>query len=29
MPKVKKILDDYFKASKIELGQHLNGKQII
>ena len=25
MPKVKKILDEYFKASKIELGQHLNG----
>ena len=25
MPRVKKTLDDYFKSSKIELGQHLNG----
>lgn len=29
MPKVKKTLDDYFKSSKIELGQHLNGKKRI
>ena len=25
IPKVKKILDDYFKSSNLELGQHLNG----
>ena len=25
IPKVKKILDDYFKSSDLELGQHLNG----
>jgi len=25
IPKVKKILDDYFKPSNLELGQHLNG----
>ena len=25
MPRVKKTLDEYFKSSKIELGQHLNG----
>ena len=27
MPRVKKILDDYFKAAKLELGQHLNGDE--
>ena len=27
IPKVKKLLDEYFKASKIELGQHLNGDE--
>jgi len=27
MPRVKKILDDYFKASKLEIGQHLNGDE--
>lgn len=27
IPKVKKTLDEYFKASKLELGQHLNGDE--
>jgi hypoxia up-regulated 1 len=27
MPKVKKLLEEYFKASKLELGQHLNGDE--
>jgi hypoxia up-regulated 1 len=27
MPRVKKILDDYFKAAKLELGQHMNGDE--
>ena len=27
IPKIKKILDDYFKTSKLELGQHLNGDE--
>lgn len=27
MPRVKKILDEYFKSSKIEIGQHLNGDE--
>jgi hypoxia up-regulated 1 len=27
MPRVKKMLDDYFKSSKLELGQHLNGDE--
>ena len=28
MPRVKKTLDEYFKSSKIELGQHLNGTSV-
>lgn len=28
MPRVKKTLDEYFKSSKIELGQHLNGTYV-
>lgn len=27
MPKVKKLLEDYFKAGELELGQHLNGDE--
>lgn len=27
MPKVKKVLDDYFQSSKVEVGQHLNGDE--
>jgi len=27
MPKVKKTLDEYFKESKLELGQHINGDE--
>lgn len=27
MPRVKKTLDDYFKASKVEVGQHINGDE--
>lgn len=27
MPKVKKLLEEYFKPSKLELGQHLNGDE--
>lgn len=27
IPKVKRVLDDYFKVSKLELGQHLNGDE--
>mmetsp|Transcript_12702 Transcript_12702/g.12343 ORF Transcript_12702/g.12343 Transcript_12702/m.12343 type:complete len:926 (+) Transcript_12702:120-2897(+) len=27
MPRVKKMLDDYFKSSKLELGQHMNGDE--
>jgi len=27
MPRVKKILEDYFKAGKLEVGQHLNGDE--
>lgn len=27
IPRVKKLLDDFFKPSKIELGQHLNGDE--
>lgn len=27
MPRVKKTIDDYFKASKIEVGQHINGDE--
>jgi hypothetical protein len=29
MPRVKKTLDEYFKSSKIELGQHLNGTYVL
>ena len=29
MPRVKKMLDEYFKSSKIELGQHLNGTNVL
>jgi molecular chaperone DnaK (HSP70) len=27
MPRVKKLLEEYFKESKLELGQHLNGDE--
>ena len=27
MPKVRKTLDDYFKESKLEVGQHINGDE--
>ena len=27
IPKVKKLLDEYFKSSKLDLGQHLNGDE--
>ena len=27
MPKVRKTLDEYFKESKLEVGQHINGDE--